>query len=945
MLIFLSMFKSYGLLFLFTLAMAGAISAQNPGRVSIQGSVKDTLGEVAGYATVMLLNPADSTLACFTTTNENGAFNFSNVKNIPYILKISHVSYIPLQVPLGVSSTPVHDLKQLTIKPISQTLMEVVIRAAKAPLYIKGDTIEYDATTFKVPPGSTVEDLLRRLPGIEVDADGNIKTQGEDVKRVYVDGKSFFGDDPKSVTKNLEAEAISRVQVYDDKSEQAKLTGVDDGSKEKAMNLALKEEFKKGSFGKATLAGGNDERWAARGNFNRFDEKNQLSFIGYANNINQTGVNWEDYGEFKGQNTFNDFDNGDFGFNGGGGRMFFFSGEDSPLNNFDGRGFTRNAGAGTNYNFDNRKTKFTASYFYNQTKLNFDQYTFRQTFLADSSYFNNDTTTKEDFRGTHSIGTRFERNLDSSDVVIAKANFRFSTNNSTSMQGQLFSSESELPVNRLSMGNESGLDSWRITTTAIYRHRFKKKGQSFAMSAGYNNSLSDGTEELTTLNEFFQATTVTGQIKQLNVKANAAQQLKSSLLFTLPVIKNWYWESFYNFSLSTNGVNRQVKDLLDGQNRIDSLSVYYDNTVLYNRLGTSLRFSNKGLNLSFGAAAQQLRLDGKYSVAEGEPLLNDPIQRSYLNWTPNVSASYQLPRNMWIETGYSYEVNEPDISYLQPIPNVNNPLYRIEGNPDLEPEKAHSFRLHFNYWNAASFSNFSIGSNYNIAQSSIVYNQDIEFIEGKGLLTTSTPANVKGGSSFNTYLWSNLPVIKTKLSVGLNGNISFSNARAFINAVENRTDSKGYNLGMNLNLTPGQKLVLSLEGRMNNTNIAYSIRKEQNQKIRNWDMDASMKWQFASKMFFESSFTYSIYRNERFGFNQDIPLWNGSVRKLFGKKNRVEMRLAAFDILNKRVYLQQYGSANYILRTSSPTLARYFMFSVSYNLRGFEDKLKKNNFF
>src|SRR5690606_34210182 len=242
-----------------------------------------------------------------------------------------------------------------------------------------------------VPPGSTVEDLLRRLPGIEVDADGNIKAQGKDVKRVYVDGKTFFGDDPKAATKNLGAETLSKVQVYNEQSEQAKLTGVDDGKKEKAMNLELKDEYKKGSFGKITGAAGTDDRWAARGNYNRFNQKEQISFIGYGNNINQTGVNWEDYGEFKGQSTFSDFDNGDFGFNNGGGRYFVFGGDDSPLNNFDGRGFTENYGGGANYNFDNKKAKFNASYFYNQTELQLDQFTERQTFAEGTSFFNSDT--------------------------------------------------------------------------------------------------------------------------------------------------------------------------------------------------------------------------------------------------------------------------------------------------------------------------------------------------------------------------------------------------------------------------------------------------------------------------------------------------------------------------------------------------------------------------
>jgi hypothetical protein len=425
--------------------------------------------------TVMLLNPVDSTLVNFTRGDDKGAFQLKNVKNETYLLKVSYVGFLPLQMRIEPSATAVHDLGTLKIKPISTELLEVVVRAAKSTLSIRGDTIEYDASSFKVPPGSTVEDLLRRLPGIEVDADGNIRAQGKDVKRVYVDGKTFFGDDPKAATKNLGAETLSKIQVYNEASEQSKLTGVDDGKKEKAMNLELKEEYKKGAFGKITAAVGTEERWAGRGNYNRFNQKEQLSFIGYGNNINQTGVNWEDYGEFKGQSTFSDFDNGDFGFSSGGGRYYMFGGDDSPLNNFDGRGFTENYGGGANYNFDNKKAKFNLSYFYNQTELTLDQFTDRQSFVEGSSFFNSDTMTKLDLRQNHSLNTRFEKDLDSNNRLIVKAQGRFSHNDASTRQSQLFSLADNQPTNRLSNDLDNELDSWRLTSAVVCEQRFKRR--------------------------------------------------------------------------------------------------------------------------------------------------------------------------------------------------------------------------------------------------------------------------------------------------------------------------------------------------------------------------------------------------------------------------------------------------------------------------------------
>ena len=918
--------------------------AQNPSKVTIKGLVQDSAGIDQPFATVMLLNPKDSALVNYTRGDDKGYFEFKNVKNTDYVLKISFVGYIPFQRNITPSPDGVNDLGGLKMKIITKELMEVVIRTAKAPLSIRGDTIEYNASSFKVPPGSTVEDLLRRLPGIEVDADGNIKAQGKDVKKLYVDGKTFFGDDPKSATKNLDANIISKVQVFNEKSEQSKLTGVDDGKKEKAMNLELKEEFKKGSFGKISVAGGNEERWAARGNYNKFNKTEQFSILGFGNNINQTGVNWEDYGEFKGQNTFNN-DNGDFGFNGnGGGRNFYADGNDVPFNNFDGRGFTQNYGGGLNYNFDNKKTKLNSSYFYNQTQLNLDQFSNRQTFLRDSSFSNTDTTRNNDFRGNHSVAFRFEKEIDSTNTIIAKGNLRFSNSKTNEVFNQAFTNNEQKLTNTLKADNNSLLNSFRGSGSLIFRHRFKKKGESIALSGGYNSSQSDGSDNLFNTTRFFRATTFEDQIRQLNTNENTTRQLKASVLFTEPLSKKIFWESFYNFSQTSNEVRRQVQNPVRNNERIDSISVFYDNAVLYNRLGSSIRYSHDGVNLTAGLAAQQINLKGNYAIDRNMPLLAEPLNRNFSNVLPYLQGSIEFPNNINIDLGYNYGVREPQLNDLQPVANVNNPAFKFEGNPNLKPERFHKFGASLNYWNPSTFGNFSIGSELELLNSQIVYNQTIETVEKFGIRTTTRPDNVDGGYRFNSYIWTSYPLIKTKLTINANGNINFNKSPSFVNGIENVTDSKGYDIGVGLNLTPNEKLILGLRGNFNNTDIKYSIQSQQNQAIRNNSLDISAKWNFAPKFFFESNFKYSKFKNERFNFDREIPIWNASVRRLLTKDNRLEVRLAAFDILNKNVSITQDGSQNFVTRTEALTLARYFMLSLTYNLRGHEGKLKKNDY-
>jgi hypothetical protein len=913
------------------------VQAQNPARVTIKGSVQDTSGTSMPAATVMLLQPKDSALVNFTRSDEKGSFEFRNVKNTPYLLKIVYLSYLPLQELIPVSSQEINDLGIIRIKPIAKELIEVVIKAARAPLSIKGDTIEYDARAFRVPPGSTVEDLLRRLPGIEVDGDGNIKAQGKDIKRVTVDGKTFFGDDPKAATKNLGAETISKVQVFNDKSEQAKLTGVDDGKREKTMNLELKDEFKKGAFGKLTVAGGTQERWAARGNYNRFNKKEQFSIIGYGNNINETGVNWEDYGEFKGNNTFNDFDNGDFGF--GGNRRFFFVSDDI-MNNFDGRGFTKNAGAGVNYNYTHQKTKLSTSYFYNQTRLTLDQFSNRQTFLQNGSFFTQDTLGKVDFRGNHSIAMRVEQMLDSSNTVIAKGNLRFSNNDVTDSQSQRFLTGENEVQNTSRLTNGTDQNTFTFTSAVIYRHKFKKKGRNFAVSGGYNASSSNGNENLNSLNRFFATSDPNEQIRaisQLNDNYNQQNQLKSSVLYLEPLSKKFYWETFYNVSRDSRVVDRQAYNKLQNNNRIDSLSTYYTNTILYNRVGSSVRYSHAGINISTGLAALRYDLNGDFARSKERPMLSS-IDRNFSAWTPNLSVDIEFKNNAYFSTGYDLNVSAPQLNDLQPVVNNNNPFFITQGNPDLLPEKSHQMRMNFSKFDPATFRHIGFGVDYNYYLSQIIYTQTVD----ENLVTRTRPQNIAGGNQLSVYTWMGMPIIKTKLT--LNGNLNYNRgfSPTFINGIQNETNNQGYGISMGLNIIPNEKMLFNVRGNLNFNTIQYSIETRQNQDIQNHGLDVSMKWNFAKKLFFESNLDYNHYRNDRFGFNQDIPIFNASVRRLFLKDNKLEMRLAAFDIFNKRRSIVQQGNQNYVYQQTALTLARYFMLSVSYNMRGHADKIKKN---
>lgn len=930
---------------IFTLLFNGAF-AQMPAKLDIKGTVRDTTKESVPFATIMLLNAADSSLLHYTITNYQGEFAFNNIKNASMLLKISHVSYLPLIKSIKPSEVGLLQLPNIVLKPISQELMEVVIKAAKAPISIRGDTVEYDASTFQVPPGSTVEDLLRRLPGIDVDADGNISTQGKDVKRLYVDGKTFFGNDPKSITKNFDANAVSKVQVYNEQSEQSKLTGVDDGTKEKAMNIELKNEYKKGSFGKITIAGGTDERVAARGNFNRFNEKMQFSVLAFGNNINQTGVNWEDYGEFKGNNSFSGYDNGDFGFGGFGERGYYvIGGSGSIFNNYDGRGMTENFGAGTNFNYDHKKTKFNSSYFYNQTHLNYISQSERLTHIDSlNSYKNNDTTQYADFRTNHSVNARLEHEPDSMNRIIAKADFRFSTDANQNINDQHYTDYQLVPYNVLSLNNKSELKSYAFSSSLILRHKFKKKGRVVAASGGYNTNQSDGKDSMVSVNRYLNPLTPTQQIRQWVSTPKNSDEFKASALYTESFGKRVSSELFYNFRHIATRNNRQAYPF-GSELPIDSLSRYFEQVVDYNRIGTEVRYNYNGLNASAGVALQQLTLGGRYALDKGMDWNDEQIDKSYLNITPSIDIDYEINDFVSLNVGYENEINAPEFSDLLPVLNIGNPSYQVLGNMNLKPENRHSMSMNMYYSNEASLNSFGLYGDYTITQNPIIYNQYTEFDSISGVKTISMPENMSQSRSFYMGLWSDFNVYQNKLSVSPGFNISNSQSPIQINQEEDQSSSVGYSASLSINIKPSKKLMLRLRVAPEIQISKYELNSEYDQTMQEWSASASIKWQVIEKTFFESSFSYSNYKSTLNNYEEKVPLWHASIRRLLGKTNKFEVRFSVFDIFNKNISYQQFSNLNYSQITKTNTLARYFMLSLSYNMKGYDAKLKQNNYF
>ncbi len=914
--------------------------AQN--RFNITGSIADSTTGILPGATVMLLNRADSVLLNFTRSDTKGIFEFKNVKKGDYLLKTSFVGYIPAEKAIIFGASERIDLGIVYMKEIADELMEVVVRTAKAPLTMRGDTIEYNAASFKVPPGSTVEDLLRRLPGVEVDAEGNIKAQGQDVKKVTVDGKTFFSDDPKTATKNLPAEAITKVQVFNDKSEQAKATGIDDGKKEKTVNLQLKDEFKKGGFGKASVAAGLPEQGDIRASYNKFNSKHQFSMLGFVNNTNQTGLSWNDYQDFRGSAMQNNWgDDVDFGFVNGRQVYYFDADNDEgmniPVGGGQGRGFSQNAAAGINYNFDNAKTKINSNYYFNATDLDLAALRTRESFLAANSFKSTENSTQENVYGNHRLSFRLEQQIDSTKTLTVKTSNRLGISKNTLKNAQSFTGASG--NTQSSIDNDSKNLSLSSESWLMYRHKLKKKGRSYALSGTFLLNDADAEANQSAVNRFNTIDT-TNILKQNNSTITDRNQLKASALFIEPISKTLFVQTFYNTSLRLERVDRNVYNRVTSESpRLDELSSYYNNRIFYNRLGASLNYNNKGKNLSFGLAALQIDLEGELAnSADGVPLAN--IKRRFQNITPNVDMNFELKNQQYLSFGYDMSVNEPQTRDLQPVIDNSNPVLIREGNPDLKPAVSHNTNLSYNMFNMATFINFYAGLNYSLITNSIVYNQTID---PKTFVSTSKPQNVKGGQTFSAYGSFGFPLKKTISTLNLNANASLGQNPNFINGIENETNSQNYSIGARFSLTPSKFFSLYAGGNVGYNKAAYSLESAPSQEFFNNSANAETNISFGKGLYLNSRFTYTLYSNAALNFRQEVPIWNAAIFKVLGKKQRAELRLSAFDILNQNVGISQNASQNFVSYEEVNTLARYFMLGFTYNMRGIKHKVAKSN--
>lgn len=909
------------LLFIFLIAFSIAGVAQ--ANRTVRGKVYDSSHIILPGATVMLV-PDGSKDTLKVVTDKNGQFVFSGVTATKFTLRVTNAGLEAAEQQYDVEESKTDfNVGSITMLPAFQILQEVVI--SPPPIVIKEDTIEFRADSFKVKANSSVEDLLKKLPGLEIDKDGNITAQGKTVSKIKVNGKDFFGGDPKTASRELPAEIIDKVQVVDDYGDLAAASGIKDGDPDIIINLQLKKDKNQGVFGRASAGYGTDDRYQATLNANVFRESTQLSVLGNSNNINQ--------------NLFNFGGNAGGGGNrGGGGRGGNSGGGDGGTSdtNADQNGITDNNSIGANFRTDFSKEK--GSFYGNYSFANRNTVTMRNTsqqnFFGDGSFINNNNSLSDNIGNNHRANLNFEYNFDSSNYLKVSPNFSYGNSNNRSYSDFNYWEDDIFKTQEGYNGDTVHKKTPNFSGDISYNHRFKKRGRNFStrISLGTSSTLSDD-DKINFTREFLKAGGYSdAYLDQLITQDNNNHNYGIRVTYTEPVAKNRFLDISYSYNNSYAKNDRRTfdRDSIGSEiHFIDSLSNAYENTFINQRVGLSLRTVNKKYNYSIGLTMQPMEING-YSISKDSAYT--PQKR--INLAPSARFSYNFSRTKRLNMNYSANYEQPSFDQLQPVRDVSNPQYQTQGNPDLRPEFNHNLRVFFNNFNFTSGRVMFVGMRANMIQNRIVNNNMRLDSSGAQL---SMPENVKGNYNISGFYNYSLPFQNRRYIISLRGNVNYNHDVGLVDSKKNTGNNWITTQRLNFEFNFKEWLELDFSGAYSLNSTKYTLSQNGDRLSSNaWTFRSNMRMDIPGGLILRYDINYLINNGLASSVNSNPTLFNASIEKTIFKKKNGFIRLSGFDIFNQNTNISRQVNGNSIIDSRVNRLTRYFMLTFSYRLMQFK---------
>jgi hypothetical protein len=906
----------------------------------IKGSAIDTAEKrPLPNTTIMVLNAKDSVLRKFTRAAEDGSFVINNLEKGKFVMVVSNPGYADYTegFTLDESVQLSHDFGKISMLLKSRLLKDVIIKGTATAIKIKGDTTEFNARAYVIQPNDRVEDLIKQFPGIQVDKDGKITAQGQEVKKVLVDGEEFFGDDPTLVTKNLRADMVDKVQLYDKKSDQATFTGIDDGEKTKTLNIKLKENKKSGYFGRLDAGIGNAGFYSGQGMFNKFTAKQKLSLYTTNANTGKTGLGWQDNQKFG--------DSGGMQMNDDGGMMFYFSGSDDGLDSFsgryDGRGIPKATTGGVHYDTKWGGDKQTLNANYKIGKLDIDgtSNTLTQNNQPGDLATNKppgviNTNADQAF---HNAMFRQKFDLAYMIKMDTTATLKI-TADGTYKDGKTatnFSSSSRRGDGSLLNKNDRGVDNDEIShlfnASTFYTKKLKKKGRTLSVLVSEAVTNGDTKGFLKSSTAYYNTAGALDSIQAIDQQKTDIIRntvFNSNITYTEPLTKKL--SLIFNYGLNLNNGTSDRRsfnssspgnyDLLDL-----SLSNDYKLNQLSNQGGLTVNYKSGKITVNFGAKASDV------SFKQTDVFTGTDFKRHFVNWNPQANFQFRFSEQGSLYANYNGSTRQPSINQIQPIKVNTDPLNIFIGNAALRPSFSHRFNLNYYSYKVLSSQNIWMGANFSMTENQIVNNTLTDITSGK---STTQYINLTNKSPYNYGLYGEFSrkIDPFGVNVGIDLNMNGNRNYGYTNGVLTSSNSGNYNAKFTLSKWEKNKydFYMGVGPSYNVSNSSLQTGTTNNG--RGFSGNATFNITLPLQFEIGSNVDYT-YTAKTATFNEDYrrTLLNATITKAFFKAKTLKLSVSGNDLLNQNSGFDRNAYGNIISQESYTTIKRYFMFSVSWD--------------
>jgi len=897
-------------LFIGLLLIGVSIFAQNNGRITGKIVDQETKEPVA-QANVRILHQKDSLYLNGVASDQEGNFAIS----VPYGNYIIHVTYVghhDLFRNVTISNTNrTANLGSVELGTDNILLDAAVVTAKAAEIVVRGDTVEYNADSYKVTESAILEDLLKKMPGIEIDSEGKITVNGREIKKIMVDGEEFFSTDPKVASKNLPAKMVEKLQVLDRRTDMAQMTGFDDGEEETIINLMVKPGMKEGLFGNAFVGYGTKDRYEGNAMVNYMKDKNQYTVLGGFNNTNNAG--------------FSDLASSMFGSGGGGGRRMFFGGRS---------GITTSGNAGFNFSqqFTN-KLKLGGNLRYGNTDNNTLSKTHTQNILSSGNTLEGENNSSNNYSQNFNMDLRLEWTPDTLTRIIFNPEGSVYNNRRTELSDFLTTTETlEDSINYGDSRYNSTGDGKNLSARLDVSRTLGKKGR--ILSVQLRGGMSDSENEGTNLsNTFYNGTKPDDLIDQRFVNTNDSKNWRGYVSYVEPLGNNNAIQFAYQYRQNISGSDKDTR-VKDESGNYTVLDEQYSKRLENN-------FTNQEIEFNFQSVRQKYDYTIGFSVqpssSQSKTFIGDnkisDFTRDVVNYAPMAQFNYRWTRQHNLRLRYFGNTDQPSVTQLSPVVDVSNPLNITYGNPDLKPSFTHRMNLRYQNFNPEKNRSMGFFGDIRYLTNDIVSSTMTDRETGR---RETTYENVTGNWNANGRMMMNLPLKNIKFSVFSMSFASYNHANGFSNLEKNL--SRRLNLGETLGLNYRSDLIdFGVRGNISYNKVKNSLEGQRDQEFLNYGGNANTTLYLPWDMSIESDINYSTNSGYSDGFTQDEWLWNASIQKQLFKQKNGTIRLKIYDILQQRSNISRSVTSNYIRDTTTNTLTTYFMVHFVYRFNIFKN--------